>query len=165
MGIEFYAKNNFKTCLSRGVLSSVWLYGLPIPPSLNNAYPSVNGRRVQSKELHRWKVDMMEWALINRASVKELRNEFEFIPKGHTVAVNCVYYFKRERVLTKKGDPKRLDVDNRLKVLLDQVTELIGIDDCMIWQGSFWKRIAPDKEHCDVELVIVGPKAPDAQIN
>jgi hypothetical protein len=45
----------------------VWLYGLPIPPSLNHAYPTRrNGRRCKSLELRNWQADVMEWALLNR---------------------------------------------------------------------------------------------------
>lgn len=138
--------------------SHVWLTHIPIPPSINNAYPtSRTGRRFKSKELITWEREFRVWGMLHCQDVRVIKEEFQDMTKGCVIAVNCIYYFNQHRVLTKDGRPKRLDADNRLKCLLDQVTELIGIDDCYIWEGSFSKRIARQDEFCDVEILKVIP--------
>lgn len=126
------------------------LVGIPIPPSMNNAYPTgKNGRRYKSAELTRWQTEFQIWSFLNRMHVLELQSYFS--RKGF-LRVDCEFYFKHERVLCKDGRAKRLDADNRLKSLLDSLTNLIGIDDSWIWAGSFSKHVAKSHEECCVNL-------------
>lgn len=87
------------------------------------------------------------------AKVREARDLFSTHTDSQQIAVNCVFYFQRERIYCKNGKPKRLDVDNRLKHSLDQVSKLLHFDDSMIFQGGFYKRVTPSKiEFCNVGL-------------
>lgn len=105
------------------------------------------------------------WSMLNCQNVRTAQEEFEDIPKGMVVGINCIYYFDKSRVLTKDGRSKRLDCDNRLKCLLDKVTELVGFDDSLIWEGSFSKRVTNQEPRCDVEIVKMIPKLDQAREN
>jgi Holliday junction resolvase RusA-like endonuclease len=132
----------------------MWLVGIPIPPSLNNAYPTSRyGVRMKSQELQLWERDFQTWAFLNHSAVRVLREYFKSSQPNHFLQVDCVYRFEKGRILTKQGKTKRLDVDNRLKHLLDAVTTLIGIDDSLIWKGTFIKIPSEnDDSSCDVNI-------------
>lgn len=74
---------------------------------------------------------------------------------GHYLALDCFYFFERAQVLTLAGKAKRLDIDNRLKPLIDAITRLIYIDDCNVWEGSFHKRVTAAKASCSVQIRVV----------
>ena len=68
------------------------------------------------------------------------------------------FWFLRENVLTQKGLPKRNDVSNRIKALHDQLSQLLGIDDCWFWGVTACKRVLrPGKriEYVDVIVTLV----------
>ena len=128
---------------------------------MNNAYPSDKwGRRYKSKELASWEKEFLMWVLFNREVVQQAKIEFEAIPATALISVDCIFNFRQEKIFCKDGRAKRLDADNRLKCLLDQVTKLVGIDDCRIFRGSFEKRITTERnEGIDIFLSIL----PDAR--
>lgn len=135
------------------------MVGIPIPPSLNNAYPTGrHGKRFKSSDLVKWEREFDMWAFLHMTAVKSARTQFAEITAGKYLSVSCVYYFKRERILCRNGNPKRCDVDNRLKHLLDKVSKLVGFDDSLIWQGGFYKRVTDSgTEFCSVQLRWVNP--------
>lgn len=49
-------------------MTDAWSIHLPIPPSLNNMFPSVRNRRITSKEYRLWKdaADDALWTCMNR---------------------------------------------------------------------------------------------------
>lgn len=131
--------------------------GIPIPPSLNNAYPTAkSGVRIKSKELRQWERDFQSWSLIKIPQIRIAKYVMANLSPLAVLSVECIYYFRRERILCRDGRPKRLDADNRLKCLLDGITTLLGIDDARIWQGAFAKRIeAQGYESCSVSIRIL----------
>lgn len=145
----------------------VWLENIPIPPTLNRAYPSNRqGRRFKSKELTHWETSFRIWSLTQMDKVRIMRKSLENLPIGHFLAINCVYYFERSRILCKDGRAKKLDIDNRLKFLIDSVTQLLWVDDSNIWQGSFYKRVAAKDEGCSVQMRVIDPNPqPGIQID
>ena len=47
------------------------------------------------------------------------------------MVIQC--YFYDHRITCINGNPKRLDIDNRLKHLTDQIFHLIDYDDSYVW--------------------------------
>ena len=130
--------------------------GIPIPPSLNNAYPSLkSGLRVKSKELNQWEKNFYVWSLTRIPQIRLAKHVMATLASQAVLSVNCVYYFKRQRILSLSGKPKRLDLDNRIKILLDGLTTLLGVDDCRIWTLNFAKRLeSQGYESCSVGIEV-----------
>jgi Holliday junction resolvase RusA-like endonuclease len=116
-----------------------WLQGIPVPPSLNNSYPTnrQTGRRYKSPDLKAWEADFQTWALANKPQILSLKRAVLTPKENHVLAIHCMFYFEWSRLIGKEGRPKKIDVDNRLKHLNDWLAKLLGIDDC-----SFFKIVA-----------------------
>lgn len=126
------------------------LLGIPMPPSLNNAYPSnKSGRRFKSKEYSLWEKDFGVWAFLNPKTMHEAR--LLYAGNKQKLELSCLYVFNYKRVICKDGTSKKLDLDNRAKPLLDAVTKAIGFDDSVIWKLTLLKATG-EREYCNVEL-------------
>lgn len=129
------------------------LEGIPIPPSMNNAYPTNKwGRRYKSKPFVEWERDFRIWCLKNTSRVNEARAEFSKARKGEFISIRCDFFFHRSAILCKDGKPKRNDTSNRLKILHDGISGAIWADDSWFFDGSFSKRVTNLVENCTVEL-------------
>jgi len=67
--------------------------------------------------------------------------------RDRPLRVRCAFAF--ERLWERPGHPVRLDVDNRLKVLLDALAEALDWDDKWVWE------IVASKHEGPVERVVV----------
>ena len=90
----------------------------PLPPSLNNAYPSnKSGRRFLSKEGSVYKQ-------ILALRVKQAAREQGFsVPEGARLSFTLRLYFP---------DRRRTDIDNRVKLPLDAVCAALSVDDSTV---------------------------------
>lgn len=68
--------------------------------------------------------------------------------------MDCIFYFEKSRILSKKLLPKQLDVSNRLKALHDALAKALLIDDCHFFRISAEKQIVPDKRQEGVTVFI-----------
>lgn len=135
-------------------LKRVWILSqIPIPPSLNNAYPtSKHGYRYKSKALVEWERELERWAFTKVKELHALQDLFK-ASQNALVGIECRYFFRKEKILTKLGKVKKLDVDNRLKCLIDGITQIIGIDDSYIWEGKFSKHVSKtEQDYCEVKI-------------
>jgi Holliday junction resolvase RusA-like endonuclease len=115
---------------------------MPIGPSVNAAYATGKyGRRFKSKEMRDWEKQMDLWWTKNRALFKEVKQAVNKVPKRNTFEITIDFFFEQSRILCKDLTPKRLDLDNRIKAMLDNICEKIGIDDCRIWKITVHKEI------------------------
>jgi Holliday junction resolvase RusA-like endonuclease len=123
------------------------LSGIPMPPSVNNAYPSSRtGRRFKSKELTSWERQFQVWAYEHYKKVEDIRKQMLTRLPGQYLLIKSHFYFTRQSVITKEGTPKRNgkgggDTSNRLKVLHDAISKLIGIDDVWFFDLTATKRL------------------------
>lgn len=80
-----------------------------------------------------------------------------WIKNGTPLEIRCVFFFKKSRMLTKAGMPKRLDTSNRIKALHDGVAQMMKIDDCWFFRVYAEKVIAlsEEKEMSCVEVLPV----------
>ncbi len=105
------------------------LDGLPLPPSSNNQYKSFvrSGKiiHVRSPELVKYRQDFEKWAVANALGLRVAREMVE----GCAVEIEAFFGFQRDRIYTKAGEFRRLDVSNYLKAVHDCLADAIGIDD------------------------------------
>jgi len=118
------------------------LKGIPMPPSMNNSYPTSKwGKRFKSRELLDWESRFNLWSWENRNYIVTLKDWFSIRRPGFGISLDCTYYFTKSRIICLNGLPKKLDLDNRIKHLLDSIMKLIDIDDSWIWSLKFCKAI------------------------
>jgi Holliday junction resolvase RusA-like endonuclease len=118
--------------------------GIPLPPSSNNCY--ANGRRggrFKSLKMRLWERDFATWAIEYAQTFAIARSLLApRLKPGMVLAVHCTFYFKRSRILTKDGRPKKNDTSNYLKGLHDALSGALGIDDSWFFDGTMRKRPA-----------------------
>ena len=118
---------------------------LPMPPSVNNQYATVNGRRVLSQEAARFK----------RVAIKQVRQavasgaipaaEMARLTQGY-LALFIDFYFET---------PLRRDLDGGLKITQDALCEALGLNDNRVVDIHLVKRIDPLRPRIEVELEAV----------
>lgn len=127
---------------------------LPIPPTNNHRLLPSNGRLIKSSEFRAYdhKIDL--WILRNRFKVDDMRKEIEiWIKESYCLNVEMDFIFPYEKIVTKKNEPKRIDVDSRLKVVQDIVSKIIGIDDKWIMQVTAKKILHKSSdEHVSISI-------------
>lgn len=117
-------------------------FQLPLPPSINQQYATVNGRRVLSRASRRYKKDvgkavreLRAKGVISDALVAALRQGF--------VGLFIDFYFET---------PQRRDLDGGLKITQDAICDSLGVNDNKVVDVHLVKRIDPLRPHIEVEL-------------
>lgn len=107
---------------------------LPIPPSNNHRLMPSRGRLIKTPEFRAYDQKIELWILRNRLKVEEIRGHVEhWIKSGFALSIEMDFYFPVQKLITKKGEPKRIDIDSREKVVQDSLAKIIGQDDkCII---------------------------------
>ncbi|MEX1159080.1 MAG: RusA family crossover junction endodeoxyribonuclease [Thermomicrobiales bacterium] len=115
---------------------------LPLPPGVNNQYVTVGKRRVlskQAKAFHRDAGvvvgDKRSQGAIDDGWLKRLHEQ--------PLACDLVFYFET---------PFRRDLDGGLKIMLDAVCALLGLDDRYIVSLTLEKRLDPLHPRVELEL-------------
>ncbi len=115
-------------------------FELPLPPSVNSQYSTVNGRRVLSAAARRWKA----------RALRELAGAFDpaFREQARTgyLAIFLDFYF---------ATPLRRDLDGGLKIAQDAICEALAVDDRRVVDIHLVKRIDPLRPHISVEIEVL----------
>ena len=119
-------------------------FGLPLPPSINQQYATVNGRRVLSRDSRKYKKEV-------RMSIRRLR--VAALREGH-VGLFIDFYFET---------PHRRDLDGGLKVTQDAICEALGVNDSRVVDVHLIKRIDPLRPRIEVELEAISDWAFDKE--
>ncbi len=103
---------------------------LPLPPSINHQYATVQGRRILSSAGRRFK------ALVGQEVLCALAKRKSPHPPGQTqngtpLALDLQFYFESEL---------RRDIDGGLKITQDAVCEALGINDNRIVEVTLRKK-------------------------
>ena len=117
-----------------------------MPPSSNHLYAGTV-RRYPSAGFKAWKRDFDKWSMANSKAVLEARNAICALRPSQALHVSRTYWFNYSSVMTQSHRPKRNDTSNRIKALDDAIAQLLGIDDCRFWDGSYYKRIHMVEKH------------------
>jgi len=91
--------------------------------------------------------------------------EVQSFVKGHkpwsTYLLSFIFVFPAEDILTvgwlkgqAKSPYKRVDTTNRRKLLEDALSEAIGIDDSLFWEGSGVKLVGGDNDPPGVHMIL-----------
>jgi len=115
---------------------------LPLPPSINEQYATVNGHRVSSMVARRFKQQVRDTLRsLERQGVlhDELRNTL----RHNYLALFLDFYF---------STPLKRDLDGGLKITQDSLCEGLGINDNRVVDIHLVKHIDPLHPHLYVEL-------------
>jgi crossover junction endodeoxyribonuclease RusA len=117
-------------------------FELPLPPSINQQYATVNGRRVLSAASRKYKQEVRKAmrrlraeGIISNALVAALRRGF--------VGLFIDFFFET---------PGRRDLDGGLKITQDAICEALGVNDNRVVDVHLVKRIDPLRPRIVVEL-------------
>ncbi len=117
-------------------------FQLPLPPSINQQYATVNGRRVLSQESRTYKRKVIrqiknwrERGLISEAFVQSAQAGY--------LALFIDLYFET---------PLRRDLDGGLKIAQDAICTGLGMDDRRVVDIHLVKRTDRERPRIEVEL-------------
>jgi crossover junction endodeoxyribonuclease RusA len=124
---------------------------LPLPPSINHQYATVQGRRVLSAAGRRFKAHVGQEVLCVLAGqrARERRPASEAL-NGAPLALNLRFYF---------ASGLRRDIDGGLKITQDAVCEALGINDNRIVEVTLRKDIDPTAPRMELTLRAAHPDA------
>ena len=115
---------------------------LPLPPGVNNQYVTVGKRRVLSKQAKAFYRDagVIIQEQRSRGAIAD-----SWLASFHEQPLACdlVYFFET---------PFRRDLDGGLKITLDAVCTLLGLDDRYIVSLTLEKRLDPLHPRVELEL-------------
>jgi len=117
-------------------------FQLPLPPSINEQYATVDGHRVSTVVARRFKKQVLEvLATLERQGVlhEELRQHFR---QGY-LALFLDFFFMT---------PLKRDLDGGLKITQDALCEGLGLNDNRVVDIHLSKHIDPLHPHLYVEL-------------
>ncbi len=120
---------------------------LPIPPSINHQYATVNGRRLLSSAGRAYKAQVGQQVWI---AVAQSKSRSELIERLHSgpLALSIRFFFT---------STLRRDVDGGLKIAQDAVCEGLGLNDNRIVETHLFKAV--DKANPRMEVTL-GPAPP-----
>lgn len=122
---------------------------LPLPPSVNSQYATVNGRRVLSQEARRWKRSAEQiLAKLDPPAA------FLAVARDGYLALFIDFYFET---------PLRRDLDGGLKIAQDVICRALGIDDRRVVDIHLVKRIDPLRPRIEVEIEALATWAFDSE--
>jgi len=125
---------------------------LPIPPSINRQYATVNGRRVLSSAGRTYKMQVGQhvWTALIQSPMKvSLLKRL----KSEPLAFSIRFFFTTAL---------RRDVDSGLKITQDAVCEGLGLNDNRIVETHLYKHV--DKLYPRIEVAL-GLAAPSASLS
>ena len=113
---------------------------LPLPPSINHQYATVQGRRVLSRAGREFK----------RLVVEEVENWLDKYPQvdvtlfqHHYLALTLTFYFR---------SALRRDLDGGLKIAQDALCEALGVNDNLVIEIHLSKRVDRHSPRMEVQL-------------
>ena len=115
---------------------------LPLPPSINEQYATVNGHRVSSMVARRFKQQVRD-TLRSLGRQGVLHEQLRTALRQNYLALFLDFYF---------ATPLKRDLDGGLKITQDAICEELGINDNRVVDIHLIKHIDPLHPHLYVEL-------------
>ena len=122
---------------------------LPIPPSINHQYATVNGRRVLSARGRNYKTHVAHQTFIALARAPE-RQQLLTMLRSEFLGLSVQFHFPT---------PLRRDVDGGLKITQDALCEALGINDNRILHIHLFKALDVTHPRIEVSLFRSTPDA------
>ena len=115
---------------------------LPVPPSINHQYATVNGRRLLSAAGRQYKSAVGQQVLIALARSPH-REPLLRTLRANDLALSIRFYF---------ASPLRRDVDGGLKIAQDALCEALGLNDNRVVEIHLYK--SRDAHHPHIEMTL-----------
>ncbi len=119
---------------------------LPLPPSINRQYATVNGRRVLSATGRRYKVTVGQ--LLMTASSSSEWPAFLQKTQEHFLTLTIHFYFPTLL---------RRDIDGGLKIAQDALCEAMSLNDNRIMEIHLYKTLDRDNPRLECILALASP--------
>ncbi len=119
---------------------------LPLPPSINRQYATVNGRRVLSATGRRYKVTVGQ--LFMTAPSSSEWTSFLQKAQAHFLMLTIHFYFPTLL---------RRDIDGGLKIAQDSLCEAMNLNDNRIMEIHLYKTLDRDNPRLECTLALAGP--------
>ncbi len=120
---------------------------LPVPPSINHQYATVNGRRLLSAVGRAYKVLVGQQVSLALAGAPQ-RNLLLKTVRGEELALTIRFYFTSKL---------RRDVDGGLKIAQDALCEALGINDNRIIETHLYKDLDKHSPRIEISLMKANP--------
>jgi crossover junction endodeoxyribonuclease RusA len=124
---------------------------LPLPPSINHQYATVNGRRILSRQSRDYKQNVAEevtqW-LTSRSSPTTSKSLFQ----DHYLSLSITFYF---------ASALRRDLDGGLKIAQDALCEALGINDNRVIEIHLRKRVDRHAPRSEMRLTAMSLEGTD----
>jgi len=120
---------------------------LPIPPSINKQYATVNGRRVLSSagRTYKMQIGQQVWIALTQSPMKDTLLERL---RSSPLALSIRFFFTTAL---------RRDVDSGLKIAQDAVCEGLGLNDNRIVETHLYKHVDRLQPRIEVSLAPAAP--------
>ncbi len=115
---------------------------LPVPPSINHQYATVNGRRLLSAAGRGYKSTVAQQVLIALARSPHRESLLRTLRGGY-LTLSIHFYF---------ASPLRRDVDGGLKIAQDALCEALGLNDNRVTEIHLYKT--RDAHHPHIEMTL-----------
>jgi crossover junction endodeoxyribonuclease RusA len=115
---------------------------LPVPPSINHQYATVNGRRVLSASGRSYKAVVGQQVLVGLARAAHRQTLLHTL-RAHDLTLSIRFYF---------ASPIRRDVDSGLKIAQDALCEALGLNDNRIVEIHLFKEQDSANPRIDLSL-------------
>ncbi len=126
-------------CSSENVCVAITL---PVPPSINHQYATVNGRRLLSSTGRAYKAEVGQLVWLNLAKIPD-RSILLSRLQSQPLSLSIRFYFT---------SALRRDVDGGLKIAQDALCEGLGVNDNRIVETHLYKRVDKTNPRIEVSL-------------
>jgi crossover junction endodeoxyribonuclease RusA len=123
---------------------------LPIPPSINHQYATVNGRRILSAAGRRYKVEIGHRILVALAHSLH-KQSFLLRLRSDYVALSIRCHF---------SSLLRRDIDGGLKITQDALCEALGLNDNRVLELHLYKDAAAGSPSMELTLRVLATPQP-----
>jgi crossover junction endodeoxyribonuclease RusA len=134
--------SNRSQCMEANTPERQLALTLPLPPSVNHLYATVNGRRVLSRAGRDFKArvadDVQAWR-----EREQMSNAAMETFGRHYLSLTITFYF---------ATALRRDLDGGLKIAQDALCEAIGVNDNLVTEIHLSKRV--DRQHPRMEVLL-----------
>jgi crossover junction endodeoxyribonuclease RusA len=115
---------------------------LPLPPSINHLYATVNGRRILSRAGRAFKALVVE-AVESWLDQNQLPKATLTLFQGHYLSLTMTFYF---------ATALRRDLDSGLKLAQDALCEALAVNDNLVVEIHLSKRVDRRQPRMEVQL-------------
>ncbi|WP_454064558.1 RusA family crossover junction endodeoxyribonuclease [Candidatus Nitrospira salsa] len=120
---------------------------LPIPPSINQQYATVNGRRILSSKSRQYKT-MVAQQILSTLTSSPNRTALQDNLKTHSLTLSVWFYFTTAL---------RRDLDGGLKISQDAICNALGINDNRITEIHLYKSVDAESPRMECTLSLHQP--------